>query len=155
MILKIALLFALPKTLNSSWEVKMLSIYFNVPWGLSSLMLVVLAGEVCVSPERSLLWKAAEVLMTSSCQQLGPFVLPTGCCLAAAPWGCLALGQLWVEVLDSNAHCNSSFSISWLPPGTLPATASAGHGEGEQRICLGSYTSALVCFVGRKSTFGL
>lgn len=30
--------------------------------------------------------------------------------------GCLALGQPWAEVLDSNAHCDSSMSISWLPP---------------------------------------
>lgn len=63
---------------------------------------------VCVTREEPALESSWISSQLPAVTQHGPFVLPTGCCLGAAPQGCLALGQPWAEVLDSAGHGEGS-----------------------------------------------
>lgn len=97
----------------------MLCLSFNLLWGLSSLMLAVSAGAVCVcvtrkEPALERSWNSSQLPAVTS---LGHLCCPTGSRSTGLHGrGCLPLGQPWAEVLDSNAHCACPISISWLPP---------------------------------------
>lgn len=75
---------------------------------------------VCVTREEPALESSWSSSQLPACHQLGPFVLPTGYCLGAAPQGCMVgAALLWDRP--------GLRSWTWTPTATLPLASADCH----------------------------